>query len=64
MNTLIVVSSEPKECKIINEVISSKNSLTARSGFKAEFRTDNTIKIALEKYFKSNIVSMEKNMTH
>jgi len=51
-----IISTIPKK------VICSKNSLIAKSGFKAEeiFRTDNTIKIALEKYFKSNIVSMEK----
>jgi hypothetical protein len=50
------------EDEIINETICSKNSLTAKSGFKAEkiFRTDNKIKMALETYFKLNIVSMEK----
>ena len=40
----------------------SRNSLIAKSGFKAEeiFRTDNSIKIKLEKYFKSNIIDMKK----
>ena len=51
------------EGKIINEAMCSKNSLTAKSGFKAEeiFRTDNKIKMALETYFNLTIVSMEKN---
>lgn len=50
------------ENEIINKNVCSKNSLTAKSGFKAEeiFRTDNNIKIALETYFKFNIISMEK----
>ena len=41
---------------------SSKNSQTAKSGFKAEeiFRTDETIKRALETYFHANITHMEK----
>jgi hypothetical protein len=40
----------------------SKNSLTAKSGFKAEeiFRTDNSIKCKLEKYFGKNIISLNK----
>ena len=40
----------------------SKNSLIAKSGFKAEdiFRTDNLIKLALEKYFEKNIISLIK----
>lgn len=40
----------------------SKNSLTAKSGFKAEdiFRTDNLIKCSLEKYFGKNIISLNK----
>ena len=40
----------------------SKNSLTAKSGFKAEdiFRTDPLIKLALEKYFEKNITSLNK----
>jgi hypothetical protein len=40
----------------------SKNSLTAKSGFKAEdiFRTDPAIKLALEKYFEKNITSLNK----
>ena len=42
--------------------IPSKNSETAKSGFKAEdiFRTDETIKTALETYFGKNIVSLNK----
>jgi len=50
------------ESEIINDATFSKNSLTAKSGFKAEeiFRTDNKIKMALEKYFKKDIVLMEK----
>ena len=42
--------------------ISSKNSQTAKSGFKAEdiFRTDESIKIALESYFGKSIVSLNK----
>ena len=56
------VEKQKVECDIIKEAICSKNSLTAKSGFKAEeiFRTDNKIKKALETYFKLNIVSMEK----
>jgi hypothetical protein len=44
------------------EYNSSKNSLTAKSGFKAEeiFRNDVIIKKALENYFKLNIIHMEK----
>ena len=40
----------------------SKNSLTAKSGFKAEeiFRTDESIKSNLEKYFKKKIISLNK----
>jgi hypothetical protein len=40
----------------------SKNSLTAKSGFKAEdiFRIDPLIKLALEKYFEKNITSLNK----
>ena len=40
----------------------SKNSLTAKSGFKAEdiFRTDNLIKCKLEEYFGKNITSLNK----
>jgi hypothetical protein len=40
----------------------SKNSLIAKSGFKAEeiFRTDQEIKIVLEKYFNMNIISLNK----
>ncbi len=40
----------------------SKNSLTAKSGFKAEdiFRTDADIKKALETYFGKNIASLHK----
>ena len=60
----LIIEDEEFECEdeIINETICSKNSLTAKSGFKAEeiFRTDNKIKMALETYFKLNIVSMEK----
>ena len=53
---------EELECERVNKLNCSKNSLTAKSGFKAEkiFRTDNKIKMALETYFKSNIVLMEK----
>ena len=42
--------------------IYSKNSLIAKSGFKAEdiFRTDTLIKSALEKYFEKNIISLNK----
>uniref|UniRef100_A0A6C0D3G1 Uncharacterized protein n=1 Tax=viral metagenome TaxID=1070528 RepID=A0A6C0D3G1_9ZZZZ len=42
--------------------ITSKNSQTAKSGFKAEyiFRTDETIQFALEAYFGKKIVSMNK----
>ena len=48
-----------EECK---EKMCSKNSLTAKSGFKAEeiFRTDDKIKIALETYFKLNIIRMDQ----
>jgi hypothetical protein len=44
------------------ESIASKNSLTAKSGFKAEhiFRTDETIKTALEKYFQKKIMKIEQ----
>jgi hypothetical protein len=60
----LIIEDEEIECEdeIINETICSKNSLTAKSGFKAEeiFRTDNKIKMALETYFKLNVVSMEK----
>ena len=44
------------------EYNSSKNSLTAKSGFKAEeiFRNDVIIKKALENYFNLNIIHMEK----
>ena len=47
---------------IKDEQIYSKNSLTAKSGFKAEeiFRTDALIKLALEKYFGKNISSLDK----
>ena len=40
----------------------SKNSLTAKSGFKAEniFRTDELIKCKLEKYFGKKIISLHK----
>ena len=40
----------------------SKNSLTAKSGFKAEdiFRTDELIKNALETYFNKKIISLNK----
>jgi len=40
----------------------SKNSLTAKSGFKAEeiFRTDSDIKLRLEKYFGKGIKSLDK----
>lgn len=40
----------------------SKNSLTAKSGFKAEdiFRTDELIKCNLEKYFGKKIISLHK----
>ena len=40
----------------------SKNSLTAKSGFKAEdiFRTDELIKCKLEKYFEKKIISLHK----
>ena len=40
----------------------SKNSSTAKSGFKAEeiFRTDKLIKCKLEKYFGKNIISLDK----
>ena len=40
----------------------SKNSLTAKSGFKAEdiFRTDPLIKLSLEKYFGKQITSLNK----
>jgi hypothetical protein len=40
----------------------SKNSLTAKSGFKAEdiFRTDELIKCKLEKYFGKKIISLDK----
>jgi hypothetical protein len=40
----------------------SKNSLTAKSGFKAEdiFRTDESIKCKLEKYFGKKIISLDK----
>lgn len=40
----------------------SKNSLTARSGFRAEniFRTDELIKCKLEKYFGKTIISLDK----
>jgi len=40
----------------------SKNSLTARSGFKAEdiFRTDESIKCKLEEYFGKKISSLDK----
>jgi len=58
------IEDEELECEseMVNEANCSKNSLTAKSGFKAEeiFRTDNTIKMALETYFKLNIVLMEK----
>ena len=42
--------------------IPSKNSQTAKSGFKSEdiFRTDESIKTALESYFGKNIVSLNK----
>jgi hypothetical protein len=42
--------------------IPSKNSQTAKSGFKAEdiFRTDETIQTALETYFGKKIVSLNK----
>ncbi len=42
--------------------IPSKNSQTAKSGFKAEeiFRTDESIKTALESYFGKNIESLNK----
>ena len=42
--------------------VSSKGSLTAKSGFKAEeiFRTDANIKIKLEQYFNKNIVTIKK----
>jgi len=60
----LIIEDEEIECEdeIINETICSKNSLTAKSGFKAEkiFRTDDKIKMALETLFKLNIVSMEK----
>ena len=57
---ILIIEEEIMENKI--EDNSSKNSLTAKSGFKAEeiFRTDIIIKIALEKYFKLNIINMEK----
>ena len=40
----------------------SKNSSTAKSGFKAEeiFRTDKLIKCKLEKYFGKKIISLDK----
>ena len=60
----LIIEDKEIECEdeIINEAICSKNSLTAKTGFKAEeiFRTDDKIKMALETYFKLNIVSMEK----
>ena len=59
-----IIEDEELECESesVNEANCSKNSLTAKSGFRAEeiFRTDNKIKMALETYFKLNIVSMEK----
>ncbi len=56
---------EELECKgemVFNETNCSKNSLTAKSGYKAEdiFRTDNRIKIGFENKFKLPVVSMEK----
>lgn len=59
-----IINDEELECDIesVNESNCSKNSLTAKSGFKAEeiFRTDSKIKMALETYFKLNIVSLDK----
>jgi hypothetical protein len=51
-----------RNSEMLNKSKCSKNSLTAKSGFKAEeiFRTNTKIKITLEAYFKSNIVLMEK----
>jgi hypothetical protein len=48
--------------KIKQQKNCSKNSETAKSGYKAEeiFRKDNRIKTALEKYFNLNVVSIEK----
>lgn len=70
INNIVVSNFVPKmkhedeecESEIINELNCSKNSVTAKSGFKAEeiFRTDNKIKTALETHFKLKIVLMEK----
>jgi hypothetical protein len=53
-----VLKSDTKQ----ENVSSSKNSLTAKSGFIAEdiFRTDEVIKCSLEKYFGKTIISFEK----
>ena len=55
---LYEVEDKDKECK--HNVVLSKNSLIARSGFKAEqiFITDYKIKLALETFFKLKIISM------
>lgn len=53
-----VLKSDTKQ----ENVSSSKNSLTAKSGFIGEdiFRTDEAIKCRLEKYFGKTIISFEK----
>jgi hypothetical protein len=45
-----------------SDVLASKNSITAKSGFKAEdiFRTNETIKHSLERYFGKKIDRIEK----
>ena len=71
-NKKVILILDEDESKQINEAddntnshieqIHSKNSLTAKSGFKAEeiFRTNNDIKMVLEDYFKLIITKMEK----